>query len=169
MPTCFGRVTILDYTHSQLIPIKTGTAVLQNGTFKIIHVFNIEEYESAFGDISNRLNEINKTHPLLPFLKFELMKSESDLRKLKPFKKQKRAIDALGTAWKWLAGSPDHHDKEIIINKINEQLENNNKQLIINKVLNDRIKQLSLITNNIIKATSENKNFIDEKNLSVAI
>lgn len=69
----------------------------------------------------------------------------------------------MGTAWKWLAGSPDHHDKEIIINKINEQLENNNKQLIINKVLNDRIKQLSLITNNIIKATSENKNFIDEK------
>lgn len=28
----------------------------------------------------------------------------------------------------------DHHDKEIIINKINEQLQNNNKQLIINKV-----------------------------------
>lgn len=81
MPTCFGRVAILYYTHSQLIPIKTGTAVLQNGTFKMIHVFNIEEYESAFGDISNRLNEVNKTHPLYPFLKFELMKLESDLRK----------------------------------------------------------------------------------------
>jgi len=49
-----------------------------------------------------------------------------------------RAIEAIGTAWKWLAGLQDHHDYETLENKVNEQLENNNKQVVINRLINKK-------------------------------
>jgi len=55
--------------------------------------------------------------------------SQKWLQRLKPSTKNKRAIEALGTAWKLLAGTPDPYDHEVIINKLNDQLENNNKQV----------------------------------------
>lgn len=163
MPTCFGITTILDYSHSQLIPIKTGIAAIQNGTFKIIHVFDVEEYETAFHNLSNQVNEIETTNILYPFLAFELSKAEANLRRLRPFQRKTRSIEILGTAWKWLAGTPDHNDHEIITNKINEQLENNNKQIVINRVLNDRLNQITQITNTIIKTGKDNPEFKNQK------
>jgi len=53
-----------------------------------------------------------------------------------------RAIEAIGTAWKWLAGLQDHHDYETLENKVNEQLENNKKQVVINRLINKKISQL---------------------------
>jgi len=45
--------------------------------------------------------------------------------------------------WKWLAGTPDHDDFIKIQNKINELIENNNKQFIINSKLFKEIESLS--------------------------
>jgi len=42
--------------------------------------------------------------------------------------RSKRGINGIGTVWKWFAGTPDHDDFIKIQNKINELLENNNKQ-----------------------------------------
>jgi len=44
-----------------------------------------------------------------------------------------------------LAGSPDHHDYEILENKIIEQLEKNNKQVVINGLDYRKINQLMLL------------------------
>ncbi len=55
----------------------------------------------------------------------------------------KRGINELGTVLKWLAGTPDHDDVVTIENKINDLIENNNKQQIINSKLFEEIKSLS--------------------------
>jgi len=44
--------------------------------------------------------------------------------------------------WKWLAGTPDHDDFIKIRNKIDELIENNNKQFIINSKLLKEIESL---------------------------
>jgi hypothetical protein len=152
-----------------LIPIKTGTAAIQNGTFKIIHVFDVEEYETAFNNLSNQVNEIGTNNPIYPFLTFELSKAESNLRRLRPFQRKTRSIEILGTAWKWLAGTPDHNDHEIITKKINEQLENNNKQIVINRELNDRLNQITQITNTIIKTEKDNPENKKSKNHHIKV
>jgi len=45
--------------------------------------------------------------------------------------------------WKWLAGTPDQIDFIKILNKIDELIENNNKQFIINYKLFKEIESLS--------------------------
>jgi len=45
--------------------------------------------------------------------------------------------------WKWLAGTPDHDDFIKIQNKINELIENNNKQFKINSKLFKEMEALS--------------------------
>jgi len=45
--------------------------------------------------------------------------------------------------WKCLAGTPDHDDVIKVQNKINELIENNNKQSIINSKLFKEMESLS--------------------------
>lgn len=72
--------------------------------------------------------------------------------------KRKRSIEFIGSAWKWIAGSPDSHDFEILEQKINNVLQNNNRQLIINELLSQRITEITNITNAIIKVRKEGWN-----------
>jgi len=104
-----GTTTVLDYSNSQVISIDTGLAAKQDGTFKIIHIFDLEKYVIIYSSLETSLQSLNPSHPLYPYLSFEL----NDLKRLKPPNKNKRAIEALGTAWIWLAGTPDHHDHEV--------------------------------------------------------
>jgi hypothetical protein len=57
-------------------------------------------------------------------------------------RKAKRSIAWLGSAWKWIAGSPDEHDLQIITDKMNELLTNNNKQVIINKKIVEKFNDI---------------------------
>ncbi|XP_043865283.1 uncharacterized protein LOC122757395 [Drosophila mojavensis] len=136
---------------------------MQNGTFKIIHVFDISEHEKIFGTFEETLNNISNSHQMYPQLNYELNSVRNDLRRLKHSIRVARAINALGTAWKWLAGTPDHSDHEVLITKINEQLENNNKQVVINRVLQDRINEITQTSNNIMKIVKDHSNIQEEK------
>lgn len=120
-------------------------------------------YEETFTTLEESFKSLTSSHPLQPYLSYELKQIKSDLRRLQTQKRPKRAIEAIGTAWKWLAGSPDHHDYEVVENKINEQLENNNRQVVINRLINEKINQLSNATNAIIKFTQSSEGIIDQK------
>lgn len=52
----------------------------------------------------------------------------------------------LGTAWKYNAGSPDHDDFIELEEHINKITLNNNKQVIINNQLEQRLNSLTKIT-----------------------
>lgn len=104
------------------------------------------------------MDELNSTarykiasgNPLLPFLHHEITEIQSFLSRLKP-KVSKRSINAIGTAWKWLTGSPDHEDLVMLENHINNLLENNNNQLIINRAMSERINNITEVSNKISK------------------
>ena len=42
-------------------------------------------------------------------------------------------MNFLGSAWKWLAGTPDHEDFRIIKAHTQKLLQNNEKQIFINR------------------------------------
>lgn len=104
---------------------------------------------------------IDHNHSLVPYLQFELTQMQNALNNLKPHRVG-RSLNFIGSAWKWVAGNPDHDDFELIKNKMNNVLENNNKQVIINQLQNERINNITKITNDILTAM-KNDNVINYK------
>jgi len=68
---------------------------------------------------------------------------------------QRRSLNFIGSAWKWIAGNPDHDDLTLLTNQINNVLTNNNKQVIINELYKERINNITQITNEILKTFHE--------------
>lgn len=100
---------------------------------------------------------MTRKNNIQPFLVHESKKIRDQLYRLKP-RRQTRSLNFIGSAWKWIAGNPDHDDFEIIEDKINNALRNNNKQVIINKVTIQRINEITKVTNNLIELLKINNN-----------
>lgn len=142
----------MDYSNSRLVVINTGTAKIQNGVFKLVHTIDLIQYENLIETLENGIDvRDNNNNSLLPYLSYSISQIKSCLSRLKSKTMKKRSLDFIGRAWKWLAGSPDHHDFEIIENKINNVLVNNNNQIVINQLTIEKVNQISKITNNISK------------------
>lgn len=154
-------IQFLDYTNSLLIPLNIGQTKIQTGNFKLIHDINIRQYQEATSEIESILdhNELKK-NSLYPYIIHELSQLKDLLHNLTP--KVKRSINIIGTAWKWLAGTPDHEDFITIKQKINNVLENNNKQVIINSLFNDRINNITKIVNQIQYLAQNNQKYGNE-------
>lgn len=147
---CQAEVQLLDYTHSQLIMLDQGQARLQNGNFKLIHSIDLITYEHYIDTIQSEIqHKVLRNSTILPFLLHDIKQLREHIGKIKP--RNKRSIDALGTLWKWIAGTPDHQDHQIITNQVNGLLRNNDRQRIINKNIFDKINTLTTNTNIILK------------------
>ena len=75
------------------------------------------------------------------------------LRKLSPVNRFKR-WDSVGTVWKYLAGNPDANDLRIINSSLNDLIDNNNKQITINRQFNNKIKELAFNTVKVIEQSN---------------
>jgi len=148
---CRSEIQILDYSKSQVISIHLGEARIQKGTFKLIHVLELDNYDRAINDLYFEIKQdALKNSSVLPFLLHDINHLKSELRRMKP--RVKRSIDILGTAWKWIAGTPDHEDHKIVVDQVNGLLVNNEKQRIINKDTIDKINTLTATTNEILRS-----------------
>ena len=107
-------------------------------------------------------HDIPQTNSLFSTLRIELDQTCDILESIKPLDRQKRSFNAIGTAWKYLAGSPDHDDLEIITKALDDLTENNNKQFTINRDFNERINKIISTTNQIVNSIKENNFLIDE-------
>lgn len=157
----------MDYSNSQLIAINTGQAKIQDGNFKLIHIIELDKYQRLIDDVKSIFEEhITETQSLFPYLKHEILYIQNLLNNLRPTR-VKRSFDSIGKAWKWIAGNPDHEDFEIIENKINNVLKNNNKQVIINQLYNDRINNITKMANEITNAIKKDNRFSDHLALDI--
>ena len=93
--------------------INSGKAKIQTGTFKMIHTINMDEHQELIDNLKETiLQNVSHLTFLYPFLRHELEDLQEYLGRLKP--KSKRSLNFLGSAWKWIAGSPDHDDIKIL-------------------------------------------------------
>lgn len=150
---------ILDYTNSQLVTLKDDTARIQEGTFKIIHLIDLTEYDKMTTEIEGIINNnITRTQELYPFLVHELYQIRTLIARITPKIKRKRSLDFIGSTLKWIAGNPDHHDLEIINDDLRNLTESNNRQVTINKILIEKINEQNLRSNQLMKVVKDNTN-----------
>lgn len=104
------------------------------------------------------------SNPFFPTLRDEAQQAIEMLEIVEPIRNPKirRSLDFLGTAWKYIAGSPDHNDLNMINNNMEKLLTNNNKQIIINNALNQQINKITEITNNLLNAIKEDNVIANE-------
>ena len=146
-----ARTDIFDYTNAEFVLLNTGEARVQTNTFNFIHEINIEKLQNMADTLGIRISRrIPQHNPSLPFLLHEHTQILNLIQRLKIKNVSKRAINQIGTVWKWISGSPDNSDLEILNNRMNDVLTNNNNQVITNRLIINKINEISNVTNNIL-------------------
>lgn len=143
--------------------IRKGDCRIQTSYIKFVHPINISKIEEnvlLIGKISRQIND----H--LEISKLVVEKSRTlinNLRQIKPFtSKRVRRWDTLGTTWKWLAGTPDADDLRMLNATSNELINQNNQQIVINQMVNQRIQDMSKTVNQLIDQHMDNKILLDQ-------
>lgn len=122
--------------NTPIITVKQGAGRIINGNFKLVHVINLTDYEDLIDRIATSLNSIDPASNLRPQLIHQTKQIKQLLSELKAQKsRSRRSVDWIGSAWKWIAGSPDATDWDQIIKSQNQIIDNNNQQYKINNEL----------------------------------
>lgn len=162
---------LTDYSSAHLITIDDGQAKIQNGTFNFIHIINLNTYEKILRDTEEYVNiNIDRNNIYYPLLKHEISQSTDILFQIKPSPSEnrgRRSIDILGTAWKYLAGTPDHDDLKFIEGNLDELNRNNNQQITVNTELTKRINELTKITDQLMNSIKKDSYIDNEVALNI--
>lgn len=158
MTSCEPFINVIGTGNDPIAQIKVTNCKIQTGSIKIIHPVNLARIEESIETITNAFyNKLTPNNPLHEVIKFRIKKLYSTLYGLKPQQTHRhRRWDSIGTAWKWIAGSPDAQDLHIINSTMNEIIKQNNHQYRINQNINDRIMQLTQTVNQIASSLNNN-------------
>lgn len=183
---CKAKFQIVDYTAAHVIIIDDGQSKIQDGIFRIIHPIDIKKYDAFVTETKIFVERhIPKTNPFYPILNEEIKQAVDLIQNIVPqynnndndknynenndidkgknnYKRNKRSFNIIGTAWKYIAGTPDHDDFEMLEFNINELNQNNNKQVVINQMLSDRMNNVTKIVNEISNAIVKNSHLNNE-------
>lgn len=144
--------------------LKQKECRIQTSYIKYIHPINMSKIEENVLLISKVSRGLNSQ---LAISKLVMEKSRAlmnNLRQIKPITPRRiRRWDALGTAWKWLAGTPDAEDLRMLNSTSNNLIEQNNQQIVINEMVNQRIQDITKTVNQLIEQQRiENKILLEE-------
>lgn len=147
-----SETQILDYSNAQIVATETGQSKLVTGTFKLLHVIDLEQYDKILTTLKDTIDrDITKKDANYHFLMHEVNSANKILNELRP-RRSARAIDAIGTTWKWIAGTPDHEDFQVLSDQTKSLLKNNQNQIVINKAIEDRLQIITNMTNTILNS-----------------
>ncbi|XP_053968786.1 uncharacterized protein LOC128870215 [Anastrepha ludens] len=122
---------------SPLATIRDGYGWIIDVHFKLIHVIDLERYDLTTNQLEHLLTNLNETTTTTEVLLFQLNRIRTHLDELRGHKlaRSKRSINWIGSAWKWIAGSPDALDWDKVLNNENSLNQNSNRQYKLNSVV----------------------------------
>lgn len=152
------HLEIQNLQNNPLILIKERECKIQTGIVKLIHPINLTTIENTIEAITSiSYQKLTSTNPLTNLVKFKVQQLYATFYGLKPKKHRSKRWDIIGTAFKFIAGTPDAHDLRLINFTMNELIDQNNEQFKTNMQLNERIAQLTNTINGIVENTHANK------------
>lgn len=143
-----------------VIPI--GPARISNTYLRLVHRINLQLIDEAIQNLNYQAQSKINSHSLMsPLVKPKISKLNEIFKKLQPTTRFKR-WESLGTFWKYVSGSPDAEDLRIINKTSNLLIEQNNKQINVNHVFENRINNIS----NYILMMSHSFNSVESRTLT---
>jgi len=119
LPMITATLEITNYTDAHTITIHKGIGKIQSASIKMIHLINLKQIEEELFNIrEHTVNDLKKSY-LYHTLTHEITQAFSALNTLTFKNHNKRSINWIGSAWKYVAGNPDHDDLAMIENNIN--------------------------------------------------
>lgn len=135
-----------------------------NGFEYLTHKTNLTEYELIAQETSNITEKLLDSGGKTA-LKFDSQEILHLISTLRVHHRHARSINILGTALKYVAGTPDFEDFNHVKSIQERLLENNERQLLINSELQQKINNVTDILNKMIdlqkKLPTDNKEFLE--------
>ena len=163
-PSYSSELVIRELGKDPLLILRLQDCRIQIGSFKIIHPINLTRLSNTISELDFTSTEIlTQDFPFSEILRYKLNNLKNNFKMIRPnTTRHKRSIDAVGSAWKWIAGSPDAKDLKIISTSINQLTDGNNEQISINQQIDhqlsrmtQRMNEISQIANISINTTRE--------------
>ncbi|XP_021708059.1 uncharacterized protein LOC110678847 [Aedes aegypti] len=142
---------IHDLSNSPLAIIPLGEAKIKIGFVRIIHPIDLDDIKEVILKINKDVQQREICNSLQELIKIKNQKLYETYLKIKPFTRRFKRWDAIGSTWKWIAGSPDAEDLRIINSSINSLVNNNNQQIMINRALNAQMQGITDVTNELLR------------------
>ncbi|XP_049290401.1 uncharacterized protein LOC125767646 [Anopheles funestus] len=150
-----NSMRIYNVTNDPLVIIPLGKATLRTGSLRILHPINITQLEDVIMNNDEKIKNQLNLNALDKIVKFKVNKLHETFRKISPHSVRTKRWDSIGTAWKWIAGTPDAEDLHIINSTLNALIEQNNRQILINDKIDERIQDVTNIANNVLRLEEE--------------
>lgn len=140
----------------------SGDLVIWESCGHIKHVTNLTLYELIRDETANATSHFPKSH-MKKLLDADISEISRLIQTVNTHHRQARSLNALGTALKYIAGTPDHGDFERITNTAEQLITSQDRQFTINTEVQKEINSLTIMVNKILK--SEKQREIDTGNL----
>lgn len=128
---------------SPIVTIKEGNAWLTNGYFKLIHVVDLQQYDILIEQTEHLIARHIADKEVRLVLDYHLNQTKDRISELTGTRSRRtRSINWIGSAWKWLAGSPDATDWDKLLQVQTDIIDNNNQQYKINRQLFEKTHEL---------------------------
>ncbi|XP_055628374.1 uncharacterized protein LOC129769885 [Toxorhynchites rutilus septentrionalis] len=133
------QISIRSLNQQPLFVYDQGIGRIRYDFHYYIHHFNITSLRVNIDILQSQYNKV-KTNQFSHLIQDKFHKINDGLKKLSLTRRHKR-WDTLGSIWKFIAGSPDANDLRMINSTINNIIDENNKQVKINRKITTQMKE----------------------------
>lgn len=156
------RLEISNLHDQPLLTIVTGKCRIQTGNLNIVHPINLTNLELTVNLLTSIIHQKTNNH-LSEIAKYKIKELYSNLAEIRPRNhRDRRSLESIGQAWKWIGGSPDATDLRIINQTMNELIDSNNQQYQVNQQIGNRLNAITKTINEIIENKVKNRIILDE-------
>jgi len=158
---------ITDYNPAHFISINQGQVALYDEYKYIIHTTNLTEFDSVIDENFEAIQNELTDELYAGIIRQQTEEIVHHIKALQVTHRFARSIDFLGSALKFVAGTPDHGDFELLSTTQNFLVENNNKQKSINNEFQEKINEISNQINVMRKYFESNSVISNEKEKTI--
>lgn len=158
---------VINYSDAYFVSLSNGQAATYENYTLMIHRTNLTDYECIIKENNNLVQQFTD-HRVTEIIRDQNKQIHRLLQTLRVNRRHARSLDFIGSALKFIAGTPDHADFDLLLTKEDMLVQNSNRQTNINSALQDKINELTERINE-LQRTYNMPNVIGEDELILLV
>lgn len=133
---------VINYSDAYFVSMSNGQAATYENYTLMIHRTNLTDYECIIKENNNLVQQFTD-HRVTEIIRDQNKQIHRLLQTLRVNRRHAPSLDFIGSALKFIAGTPDHADFDLLLTKEDMLVQNSNRQTNINSALQDKINELT--------------------------